>query len=100
MPKGWQGLMNSTITFVGGVLFCWLTERWNSIWPGFIIHAGLNLVWSLFALGENTVGGELGNLARLATLAAMIGLTWVFVPRGQLRPHRLTRHGDSIPFRR
>jgi membrane protease YdiL (CAAX protease family) len=73
--------MNSTITFVGGMLFCWLVERWNSIWPGFIIHAGLNLVWSIFALGDNAVGGELGNLARLVTLIVMVVLTLVFAPR-------------------
>ncbi|MGH6876042.1 MAG: lysostaphin resistance A-like protein, partial [Rhizomicrobium sp.] len=78
-----NALTNSAITFVGGVLFCWLMERWNSIWPGFIIHAGLNLVWSVFALGENAVGGKLGNLARLATLVAMIGLTAFFAPRSR-----------------
>ena len=78
-----NAVMNSTITFVGGMLFCWLVERWNSIWPGFIIHAGLNLVWSLFALGENAVGGKMGNLARLATLVVMIVLTALLAPRSR-----------------
>jgi len=75
-----DSLMNSAITFVGGVLFCWLTERWGSIWPGFAIHAGLNLVWSLFALGENAVGGDLGNLARFVTIGFAIVLTRRFAP--------------------
>ncbi|MGH6889900.1 MAG: lysostaphin resistance A-like protein [Rhizomicrobium sp.] len=78
-----NALMNSAITFTGGMVFCWLMERWNSIWPGFIIHAGLNLVWSWFALGNNAVGGETGNVARLATIAVTIGLTLIFAPRRQ-----------------
>lgn len=70
-----DALMNTGVTFAGGVLFCWLTERWNSIWPGFVIHAGLNLLWSVYTLGGNAVGGEMGNLARLATIVVAIAAT-------------------------
>jgi membrane protease YdiL (CAAX protease family) len=70
-----NAVMNSTITFAGGVLFCWLTERWGSIWPGFMIHAGLNLLWSVYTLGNNAVGGEMGNVARIATIVVAIALT-------------------------
>ena len=70
-----NAVMNSTITFAGGVLFSWLAERWNSIWPGFVIHAGLNLLWSLYTLGSNAVGGANGNLARVATVVIAIVLT-------------------------
>jgi len=67
--------MNSAITFAGGVLFCWLVARWGSIWPGFLIHAGLNLLWSVYTLGNNAVGGEMGNIARIATIVVAIALT-------------------------
>ena len=70
-----NAVMNGTITFAGGVLFCWLAERWNSIWPGFVIHAGLNLLWSVYTLGSNAVGGEAGNLARVAAVVIAIVLT-------------------------
>jgi membrane protease YdiL (CAAX protease family) len=70
-----NAVMNSAITFAGGVLFCWLTERWGSIWPGFAIHAGLNLLWSVYTLGNNAVGGEMGNIARIATIVVGIALT-------------------------
>jgi len=75
-----ESLMNSGITFAGGVLFCWLVERWNSIWPGFVIHAGLNLLWSVYTLGDNAVGGQMGNLARLATIVVALVATFA-IPR-------------------
>lgn len=75
-----NSLMNSGITFIGGLLFCWLVERWNSIWPGFIIHAGLNLLWSVYTLGDNAVGGEMGNLARLAAIVVALAATFA-IPR-------------------
>ncbi|MGH6870655.1 MAG: lysostaphin resistance A-like protein [Rhizomicrobium sp.] len=71
-----DAVMNSTITFAGGILFCWLVERWKSIWPGFVIHAGLNLLWSVYTLGDNAVGGMMGNAARVATIVVALGLTW------------------------
>ncbi|HTQ13020.1 MAG TPA: CPBP family intramembrane glutamic endopeptidase [Rhizomicrobium sp.] len=76
--------MNSTITFAGGVLFCWLVERWGSIWPGFVIHAGLNFLWSVYTLGDNAVGGAMGNVARVATVIVALVLTRLFAPGGAL----------------
>ena len=76
-----NSLMNSGITFAGGVLFCWLVERWNSIWPGFVIHAGLNLLWSVYTLGDNAVGGQMGNLARLATIIVALVATFAIPQR-------------------
>lgn len=78
-----ESLMNSGITFAGGLLFCWLVERWNSIWPGFLIHAGLNLLWSVYTLGDNAVGGEMGNLARLATIVVALAATFA-IPRRRM----------------
>jgi len=70
-----NSVVNSAVTFAGGVMFCWLAERWGSIWPGFAIHAGLNLLWSVYTLGNNAVGSEMGNIARIATIVVAIALT-------------------------
>jgi membrane protease YdiL (CAAX protease family) len=70
-----DSLMNAGVTFLGGVLLSWLVERWGSIWPGFIVHAGLNVVWTVFALGDNAVGGSAGNIARLATVVIVLAGT-------------------------
>jgi hypothetical protein len=67
--------MNAGVTCLGGVLLSWLVERWGSIWPGFIVHAGLNVVWTVFALGDNAVGGFAGNIARLATVVIVLAGT-------------------------
>jgi membrane protease YdiL (CAAX protease family) len=83
-----DSLMNSGITFAGGMMFCWLVERWESVWPGFIIHAGLNVVWTLYTLGDNAVGGTVGNLARLATVAVAIAGTAMLTRRPVPRESR------------
>ncbi|MBU6299633.1 MAG: CPBP family intramembrane metalloprotease [Alphaproteobacteria bacterium] len=70
-------LLIPAAAFGGGVLFCWLTERWDSIWPALVIHVGFNLVWQVFLLGDDTAGGAAANLARLAAVAAAIIATLV-----------------------
>ncbi|HEX4079630.1 MAG TPA: CPBP family intramembrane glutamic endopeptidase [Rhizomicrobium sp.] len=82
-----NAIVNSTVTFVGGVIFCWMIERWDSIWPGFIIHAGLNLLWSVYTLGDNAVGGTIGNIARIATLVIAIVLTWALTRKNSVSLH-------------
>ncbi len=65
-------LESAGVTFVGGILFCWLTERWGNLWPAIVIHAGLDLVWMSFQLGDNAAGDLVANVARLAALAVAI----------------------------
>jgi uncharacterized protein len=66
----------TAITGVGGVFFGWLYWKWDdNLWPPFFIHAGLNLFWGLFDLGNNAIGGWLGNALRVAMIAAAIILT-------------------------
>jgi membrane protease YdiL (CAAX protease family) len=67
------------VTFLGGILFCWLTERSGSLWAAFVLHSGINLIWSTFHLGENAVGGLWANIARLAAVAAAIATSLVLV---------------------
>jgi membrane protease YdiL (CAAX protease family) len=78
-----ESLTNSGITFAGGMMFCWLVERWGSIWPGFVVHAGLNVAWTLYTLGDNAVGGAMGNIARLATIVVAIAGTLLLTRRPQ-----------------
>lgn len=64
------------ITAAGGLLFGWLFVRWrNNIWPPFFIHAGLNMLWIVFALGDTAIGGWFGNALRIGVVAAAIALT-------------------------
>lgn len=70
------------ITGIGGVLFGWLFVRWgHNLWPPFLLHAGLNGLWSVFDLGEDALGGWLGNGLRLGIVAIAIATTFWLAPR-------------------
>jgi membrane protease YdiL (CAAX protease family) len=69
------------VTFLGGILFCWLTERTGSLWAAFVLHSGINLIWTTFHLGENALGTLWANIARLAAVAVAIALTVRFSRR-------------------
>jgi membrane protease YdiL (CAAX protease family) len=92
----WQGQSSAevagvvAVTVAGGLLFGWLFVRWrNNIWPPFFIHAGLNMLWLVFALGDTAIGGWFGNALRLGVVAAAIGLT-LFMTRGWAAPNSPT----------
>jgi hypothetical protein len=64
------------ITAAGGLLFGWLFVRWGfDLWPPVFLHAGLNGLWLMFDLGENAIGGWLGNVLRFGTIALAILVT-------------------------
>lgn len=67
------------ITAAGGLLFGWLFVHWSfNLWPPIFLHVGLNGIWLLFDLGENAIGGWLGNALRLGTVAlAIVGTLWL-----------------------
>lgn len=84
----WQGnspaetAMAVAITGLGGLGFGWLFVRWGyALWPPILLHIGMNCLWTAFALGEDAVGGVLGNALRLATVLLAIGLTLRLSPR-------------------
>jgi uncharacterized protein len=71
-----EALSLAAITGLGGLLFGWLYTKWdNSLWPPFFLHSGLNLLWGVFDLGDNAIGGWFGNALRIAVVAAAIILT-------------------------
>jgi len=69
------------ITGFGGILFGWLFVRWRfNLWPAVLLHVGLNSVWLVFELGDNALGGWLGNILRLAVIAIAVGATFWLAP--------------------
>ena len=74
-------VLAAAVTFVGGVIFCWLVERWGSLWPAILLHAGLDFLWLAFLLGDNAIGGEVGNAARAVALVVVIVGTLIFAHR-------------------
>lgn len=88
----WQGedfgsiLGIVAITGLGGLLFGWLFVRWGfNLWPPILLHVGLNALWLIFDLGENAIGGWLGNGLRLSVVAIAIAATFWLAPRGERR---------------
>lgn len=70
------------ITGLGGLFFGWLFVRWGfNLWPAVFVHAGLNTLWTVFALGDDALGGGLGNALRFGVVAAATGLTILIAPR-------------------
>lgn len=70
------------VTAAGGLLFGWLFVRWGfNLWPPMLLHMGLNLLWTIFALGETALGGWLGNALRIGVVAGAIALTFLMAPK-------------------
>jgi len=63
------------VTFAGGLLFCWLTERWGTLWAAWSLHAGLNVMFMLFPLGNTAANNLLGNEQRLLIVVLVIAGT-------------------------
>lgn len=67
------------ITALGGIYFGWLFLKWDfNIWPAVFMHIAMNSVWSIFELGENALGGQVGNINRLIMVALGVALTYYF----------------------
>lgn len=70
------------ITALGGLVFGWLFVRWGfNLWPAILLHAGLNALWLVFALGENAIGGWFGNALRLGIIVVAIAATFWLAPK-------------------
>ena len=75
------------ITFLGGILFAWVFVEWNyNLWVPIFLHLLMNLVWSLFAVAENALGGVYANVFRLITILAVIALTLLYKRKKGLAP--------------
>jgi hypothetical protein len=69
----------TAITLLGGLFFGWLFVKWKfNLWPAILAHIGMNLIWSVFALGDDATGGLAGNIVRAITvLLAIAGTLWM-----------------------
>jgi len=63
-------------TFLGAVWFAWLYAEWNNnLWVPIFLHLFMNLVWMMFSVSDNALGGHYANIFRLATIALSIIIT-------------------------
>jgi membrane protease YdiL (CAAX protease family) len=63
-------------TFMGGVWFAWVYVEWeNNLWVAIFLHLLMNLFWMLFAVSDNALGNQWGNVFRIATIALVVMLT-------------------------
>ena len=44
-------------TGLGGAMFCWLVERWDSLWFPWALHALMNFWWEVFNVAPTAIGG-------------------------------------------
>jgi membrane protease YdiL (CAAX protease family) len=63
---------------LGGLLFAWLTYRWNSLWPAIAVHAALNLSWDLTVSNLQ----DLVTITRVGGVVIVIGATLVWTRTG------------------
>jgi uncharacterized protein len=69
------------LTGIGGLLFGWLYVRWGfNLWPAIFLHIGLNGLWTVFDLGDNALGGWLGNVMRIGVIIIAIVATFWLAP--------------------
>lgn len=69
------------VTGAGGLLFGWLFVRWNfNLWPPILLHVGLNGLWLVFGLGDDAIGGLVGNGLRLGIVLVAILATIRLAP--------------------
>jgi membrane protease YdiL (CAAX protease family) len=86
------------LTGIGSVTFCWLLERWGSLWFPFALHALMNFWWELFRVAPTALGGWYAAALQNATVILAILLTLRFTPplkRKPLQPVRQDGLGDG-----
>jgi len=80
----WAALAVPVSAAAAGLLFGWLTWRWNSLWPAVGLHTFMNLSWQLLGGGTSAFAAvrpssydpSLPNAIRLSTIALAVLLTW------------------------
>ncbi|HXI02146.1 MAG TPA: CPBP family intramembrane glutamic endopeptidase [Candidatus Saccharimonadales bacterium] len=80
---GWsQSLALFALTGSGGLFFGWFYLRWRrNLWAPFFLHAGMNLSWQIFQVGDNAVAGWWPFALQAAAIVAGILATVRFAPK-------------------
>lgn len=75
------------ITGLGAVVFSYLFVQWGAnIWVPFTAHAGLNILWTVFAVSDTAAGDAYANALRFGTIALAVGLCLLGARVGWLKP--------------
>ncbi len=82
------------VTAFGGLLFAWITYRWDSLWPAIGLHASLNFSW-LLTNGAEDVTNFAAAMTRLASVTIACYVTWR-ATRATARRTGLTRLSSPI----
>jgi len=69
------------VTFTGGIVFCWLVERWGNLWAAWSLHAGFDFMFMIFSLGATAAGNRIGNVERSFVIILVIGATFILTRR-------------------
>ena len=95
-PYGLQYSLKNLIPYAaGGVLFAWVTWRWQSLWPAIVLHALMNFCWDL-TTGEHaqldfSIDPMSAAQATSALAAIALTLRWTrrpdTWPTGPIRPN-------------
>ena len=81
-------IMTFAITATGAVIFAWLYERWRfDLWVPFLLHALMNLAWSLFRVGDGAFAGWLPLVMQVTTVTLAILLS-IHATKRRMGPDR------------
>jgi len=84
------------VTGVGCLTFCWLADRWQSLWFPLALHALMNFWWEVFNVAPTALGGWLAFALQIASILLAIAGTLYF-RRGENRAGaaRMARDRDA-----
>ena len=67
-------------TGLGGATFCWLLDRWGSLWFPFALHAMMNFWWEVFNVAPTALGGRYAFVLQNGSVLLAILITWKLTP--------------------
>ena len=70
-------------TGAGGATFCWLLDRWQSLWFPFALHALMNFWWSVFNVAPTALGGWYAFVLQIGSIVLAILITLRFTKKLQ-----------------
>lgn len=75
------------ITGTGAVVFSYLFVQWSgNLWVPFFAHAGLNMLWTVFAVSDTALGDTFANVLRFGSIGFALALCFLGRRAGWLRP--------------
>src|SRR5712691_4669942 len=66
---------------LGNCIFCWLIERWDSLWFPFALHASGNFSWEFFNVAPTALGGWYAFTLQSAMMILAILITLRFTTK-------------------